>query len=77
MWESRELQSWSETKRAGTKSIVPAKGKAGNFYRQIALDSLSILFYSSKIQVEYPLLICYNKQWNEIPGFRSTSHTLK
>ncbi|MCI8410240.1 MAG: hypothetical protein HFJ09_13380 [Lachnospiraceae bacterium] len=43
--------------------------KYSNFYRQIALGSLSILFHSSEIQVEYPLLICYNKQWNEIPIF--------
>lgn len=27
------------------------------------------LIVSFKIQVEYPVLICYNKQWNEIPIF--------
>ncbi len=39
--------------------------KQGNFYRQIALGSLSILS-SFKIQVEHLKLICYNKQWNEM-----------
>lgn len=34
----------------------------------LPLDSLSMLS-SFKIQVEYLMLICYNKQWNEIPIF--------
>lgn len=39
--------------------------KHGNFYRQIATWQ-SVYIVSFKIQIEYPVFICYNSQWNRI-----------
>lgn len=49
--------------------------KHDNFYRQIATwHSVNIVLI--KIQVEYLMLICYNKQWNEIHIFLTITYCI-
>lgn len=42
--------------------------KHNNFYRQIATCQ-SVYIVLITIQLEYLMLICYNKQWNKIHIF--------